>query len=213
MFFNAHSLTSLILIKGSSPLKRKLSNKNSGLVSCLNSRPSRNLLSCISKVFLSPHKTCAHYTSFGEWNTKFLPFQLLICYNIAVLRLADYFGDMEIYIIFTGARSLIIMMNVSQTASLKLDVIVLPPCYLEQIIPVIFAQNNYMHQKLFWGAPNAKFSLPWEQYCLGDWWDTPSQTLPLLIASLPRSSPRSLLSATWKYRMSQKKIQSDFPHQ
>ena len=59
-------------------LKRKPSNTYSGLVSCLNLRPSRSLLSCISKVFLSPHKTWAHYPSFGEWTTTFLPFQLLV---------------------------------------------------------------------------------------------------------------------------------------
>ena len=99
-----------------------------------------------------------------------------------------------------------------------------------------------MHQKLFFRAPNANISLPWEG-------DTPSHTLPRsvallprarsliimmnvsktvifapnmhqklffglqmqifpalgggqpqLVASLPRSSPRRLLSETWKYR-------------
>ena len=44
------------------------------------------------------------------------------------------FGDMEIKVISRGARSLIIMMNVSETACLTLDIIVLPPCYLEEII-------------------------------------------------------------------------------
>ena len=47
-------------------------------------------------------------------------------------------GDMEIQVISRGALSLMfsslnIMMNVSETACLKLDVIVLPPCYLEEI--------------------------------------------------------------------------------
>ena len=41
-----------------------------------------------------------------------------------------------------------------------------------------------MHQKLFFRAQNAKFSLPWEG-------DTPS---PRSVASLTRNSPRRLLS-------------------
>ena len=49
------------------------------------------------------------------------------------------FGDMEIYVIVPEAlarfaRSLIIKMNISETACSKLDVIVkLLPCYLEEI--------------------------------------------------------------------------------
>ena len=54
-------------------------------------------------------------------------------------------------------------------------------------ILVIFAQN--MHQKLFFRAPNAKFSLPWEG-------GTPPRPSPRSVASLHRK----LLSETWKYR-------------
>ena len=60
------------------------------------------------------------------------------------------------------ARSLIIMINVSKTACLKLDVILLPMHvqFGGNHILVIFAPN--MHQKLFSRAPNAKSSLHWE---------------------------------------------------
>ena len=48
---------------------------------------------------------------------------------------------------------------------------------------VIFAKN--MHQKtVYFRAPDAKCLLPWERR-------HPSQILPLSVASLPRSSPRS----------------------
>ena len=51
--------------------------------------------------------------------------------------------DMEIYVISTGARSLIIQMNVSETANgSKLDVIVLPHCYISNLCP------KYLHQRL-----------------------------------------------------------------
>ena len=66
------------------------------------------------------------------------------------------------------ACSLIIMMNVSKTARLKLDVIVLPPpppplIFGGNHILVIFAPN--MHQKLYLGVvgvSKCKLSLPWE---------------------------------------------------
>ena len=62
--------------------------------------------------------------------------------NALLRRCQIIFGDMEIYIISRGARSLIIMMHVSDTACLKLDVIVLPPLLFGgNHILVIFAQN------------------------------------------------------------------------
>ena len=89
---------------------------------------------------------------------------------------------MEIYRSFPEAlarfaRSLIIEMNVylKRHACSKLDVIVLPRPLLKSggnHILVISVCSKYMHQKLlFFGAQNAKFSLPWEG-------DTPSHADP-----------------------------------
>ena len=76
---------------------------------------------------------------------------------------------------FPCARSLNIMMNISERACLKLDVIVLLPCYLQEIkFVVIFVKN--MHQKLFFRAPNATISLPWEGGYLP--WDPPPRPSP-----------------------------------
>ena len=72
----------------------------------------------------------------------------LLCY-LAVL-LADYFRRHGNIIISTGARSLIIKMSVYETACSTLDVIVLPPCYLEgNHILVIFAPNTCIRNSFF----------------------------------------------------------------
>ena len=99
------------------------------------------------------------------------------------------FGDMEMYFISRGARSLI-MMNLSETACLTLDIIVLPPS------PLLFGGNHNYSSHLcpklcirncFFRAPNAKLSLPLE----GD---------TSLLPDPPPPLPRRLLSETWKYR-------------
>ena len=103
------------------------------------------------------------------------------------------FRNMEIYVISTGARSLIIMMNVSNTARLKLDVIVLPPfLFGGNHILLIFAPN--MHQKRFFSSSKCKISSALER--------GGGSIPPLRPRSLPRlvaSFPRRLLSETWKY--------------
>ena len=99
------------------------------------------------------------------------------------------FGDMEKYVISTGALSLIIMMNVSKTACLKLDVILCPlaiwsksysshlcPKYASEIICIIFSGSKCKNFPALGGGH------------------------PLIYRPDPRSSPRRLLSETWKYR-------------
>ena len=93
--------------------------------------------------------------------------------------------DMEIYVISRGARSLIIKMNVSETACSKLDVIVLPPAIWRKSYSSNLC-SKYMHQKLgFFRAQN---------------FPCPGRPSPCSVALLPRSSPRRLLLETWKYK-------------
>ena len=106
------------------------------------------------------------------------------------------FSETWKYTLFPGAlarfaRSLIIMMNVSDTACLKLDVIFLPLSLLYggNHILVIFAQNICIRNGFF-RAQNAKLSLPWE-----GGHPPPAR----LLRSLAVLDPRKLLSETWKH--------------
>ena len=128
--------------------------------------PSRNLLSRISKVYLSPHKTCAHYTSFGEWTTKFLLFNYLYMLQYGNMNyfidLEITFGDVEIHVISRGARSLIIMMNVSEMScwSSMLSSCTLAiwrKSYCSNLCPK-YASKNFFGLQMKGG----KKSLPWE---------------------------------------------------
>ena len=98
--------------------------------------------------------------------------------NALLRRWQIIFGDMQWKYAFPEAlarfaRSLIIMMNVSDTVCLKLDVIVLLPLLFGgNHILVIFAENVCIRNCFFFRAQNAKISLPWE--------GTPSRTLPPL---------------------------------
>ena len=77
------------------------------------------------------------------------------------------------------ARSLIIKMNVYETACSKLDVIVLPPCYLEEIIFYSNLCPKFKHASeiVFFGLQMQTFPCPaWE----GGGGDNPLQTLPPL---------------------------------
>ena len=60
-----------------------------------------------------------------------------------------------------SARSLNIMMNISETACLKLDVIVLPLAIWRKSYSINLCPK-YASETGFFRAPNAKCSLPWE---------------------------------------------------
>ena len=89
------------------------------------------------------------------------------------------FRDMEIYLISRGARSLIIMKNVSEMACLTLDIIVL-----------LFGGNHKILSSL---------SQICIRNCFGGSKCTGTRGHPHMVASLPHSFPRGSLSETWKY--------------